>query len=181
MPKLVAFLRAINVGGHTVTMDELRGIFVTMGLAGVETFIASGNVVFESRAKGGAALEKNIEAALHKALGYEVKTFLRTGSEVAAVAAFQPFTSKQWDAGRTKVVGFLADPLSKDAQAALMKLRSATDDFHVNGREIYWLSTLGQSESKISNVLLERTLKVSTTFRGINTIHRLAAKYAFQP
>jgi uncharacterized protein (DUF1697 family) len=181
MAKLVAFLRAINVGGHVVTMDELRTLFTAMGQGGVETFIASGNVLFDTRSRGGAALEQKIEAGLHKALGYEVRTFLRTGSEVAAVAAFSPFTPKQWDAGRTRVVGFLAAPLGKDAHAALMKLRSATDDFHVNGREIYWVSTLGQSESKISNVLLERTLKTATTFRGINTIHRLTAKYAFTP
>ena len=80
MPRLVAFLRAINVGGHTVTMDDLRRLFVKMDFDGVETFIASGNVVFESRPKGGAALEKKIEAALHKALGYEVKSFLRSGA-----------------------------------------------------------------------------------------------------
>ena len=78
-------------------------------------------------------------------------------------------------------MGFLAEPLSTAALGALMSLRSATDDFHVNGREIYWVSTLGQSDSKISNVLLERTLKTSTTFRGINTIHRLTAKHAFTP
>jgi len=181
MPKLVAFLRAINVGGHTVTMDELRSRFTKMGFDAVETFIASGNVLFDSRSKGGAALEKKIETGLQKALGYEVKTFLRTGAEVAAVGTFTPFTPKQWGDARTKVVGFLAEPLSKGALAALMALRSATDDFHVNGREIYWVSTTGQGESKISNVLLERTLKPSTTLRGINTIHRLTAKYDFTP
>jgi uncharacterized protein (DUF1697 family) len=181
MSQVVALLRAINVGGRVVTMDELRGLFARMGFAGVETFIASGNVVFDSRAKGGAALEKKIEAGLARALGYEVRTFLRTGSEIAAIAAFAPFTPKQWETGATRVVGFLAAPLSRDARSALMKLRSATDDFHVNGREIYWVSTLGQSQSKISNVLLERRLQTSTTFRGINTIQRLTAKYAFAP
>lgn len=181
MPQLVAFLRAINVGGRNVTMAELRRHFETMGFAGVETFIASGNVVFASRARGGAALERRIETALHRALGYEVRTFVRTGAEVAAVGAFAPFTPKQWAAGIARVVGFVAAPLSKDAHAALMTLRSATDDFHVHGREIYWVSTLGQAASKISNVLLERTLKTPTTFRGINTIHRLTAKYAFTP
>ena len=180
-PQIVALLRAINVGGRIVTMDELRRLFVKLGFAGVETFIASGNVVFESRATAGGALEKTIETGLQKALGYEVKTFVRSGTEMAAIAAFTPFTPARWEAGATRVVGFLAGPLSKDARAALMKLRGATDDFQVNGREIYWLSTLKQSESKISNVLLERTLKVSTTFRGINTIHRLTAKYAFTP
>ena len=49
MPRLVAFLRAINVGGHTVTMAHLRGLFEDLGFTNVETFIASGNVIFGSR------------------------------------------------------------------------------------------------------------------------------------
>ena len=68
----VAFLRAINVGGHVVTMEVLKRQFAKMGFAGVETFIASGNVVFETRSKSREAAERNIEHALHKALGYEV-------------------------------------------------------------------------------------------------------------
>ena len=44
MPKHFAFLRAINVGGHTVKMDHLRDIFESLGFSNVETFIASGNV-----------------------------------------------------------------------------------------------------------------------------------------
>jgi len=52
MPRCVAFLRAINVGGRTVKMDYLRSLFEDLGFADVETFIASGNVVFESKVKG---------------------------------------------------------------------------------------------------------------------------------
>ncbi|MCC6187963.1 MAG: DUF1697 domain-containing protein [Anaerolineales bacterium] len=46
----VAFLRAINVGGHVVKMDMLRRLFTRMGSARVETYFASGNVVFEAPA-----------------------------------------------------------------------------------------------------------------------------------
>jgi len=49
MPRYVAFLRAINVGGHVVTMAQLKRAFEAVPLASVETFIASGNVIFESR------------------------------------------------------------------------------------------------------------------------------------
>src|ERR1043166_2432444 len=90
--RLVAFLRAINVGGHTVTMERLRKEFEGMGFSGVETFIASGNVIFTARAGNPAALGKKIEARLRAALGYEVATFVRTAEEVAAVAGYQPFT-----------------------------------------------------------------------------------------
>jgi len=59
-----------------------------------------------------------------------------------------------------------------------MSLRSEIDDFHVNGREVYWLCKLRQSDSKFSNVLFEKRLNVRITFRGINTVARLAVKYA---
>jgi len=75
----VAFLRAINVGGRVVKMHRLRTLFVDEGFANVETFIASGNVVFDlPPAKKAPALERTIEAMLRNALGYEVSTFVRT-------------------------------------------------------------------------------------------------------
>src|SRR5687768_4657369 len=91
MPRYIAFLRAINVGGHTVKMDRLRQLFEELGFANVETFIASGNVIFETRSTKMPALEKKIERHLHAALGYEVTTFIRTPAELTAVAALQPF------------------------------------------------------------------------------------------
>ena len=84
--RYVAFLRAINVGGrHLVKMDALRRLFEELGFTNVETFIASGNVVFESKSRSAASLEKAIEAHLQKSLGYEVKTFIRSESEVAEI------------------------------------------------------------------------------------------------
>src|SRR5690348_3357996 len=95
MNRYIAFLRAINVGGHTVKMDALRAHIQALGLQNVETFIASGNVIFESPEQDAQALEKRIEAHLKQALGYEVATFLRTPAELAAVAAYLPFAKRE--------------------------------------------------------------------------------------
>jgi len=178
MPRLIAFLRAINVGGHNVSMEKLRRLFETLGFGEVETFIASGNVIFGSDARDLSALEQTIEAHLCQSLGYEVKTFIRTASEVAAIARFQPFEAAQLQAAQALNIGFLAEPLAAKAERALMALRTEIDDFRVAGREVYWLCKKKQSESKFSNALFERTLKVRSTFRGANTVARLAAKYA---
>ena len=75
-------------------------------------------------------------------------------------------------------VGFVAEPLDRTAVKALMALRSDIDDFHVHGREVYWICRTGQGDSKFSNMVFERMVKARTTFRGVNTIVRLAAKYA---
>ena len=176
--KLVAFLRAINVGGHNVTMAELRGIFERLSFKEVETFIASGNVIFASRSEDLGALEKKIEDQLLRSLGYEVKTFLRTIPEVAAIAQSQPFAASQVKAAAALNVAFLADPLDAEARKSVLALKTAIDDFHVDGREVYWLCKTKQSDSKFSNARFEKVLSVRATWRNINTVRRLAAKYA---
>ena len=176
-PRLIAFLRAINVGGHNVTMEELRGLFDALGFTDVETFIASGNVIFRSRSKGQQALEARIETRLREALGYEVKTFIRTDAEVAAIAGYAPFDAARLRSAGALNVGLVAEPLGAASTKALMTLRTDIDDFHVHGREVYWLCKKKQSESTFSGGLFERTLKVGVTFRGARTMARLAAKY----
>ncbi|HEY3047073.1 MAG TPA: DUF1697 domain-containing protein [Polaromonas sp.] len=178
MTQQIAFLRAINVGGHQVSMEALRAHFEALGLANVETFIASGNVIFNAPAKKLPTLAPAIEKHLHTALGYEVRTFIRSMPEVAAIAGYQPFPASQLEAASALNVAFLAEPLSAEAQKTLMSLKTDIDDFHMQGREVYWLCRKKQSESTFSNTLFERKLKVQTTFRGIKTLKRLAAKYA---
>src|SRR5437763_14108679 len=92
MPKYIAFLRAINVGGHTVKMAHLRHLFEALGFAKVETFIASGNVVFDSSSRSTRTLEKKIERHLKETLGYEVVTFFISPAVLSAITGFKLFT-----------------------------------------------------------------------------------------
>ncbi len=69
MGTYVAFLRAINVGGHTVAMAALRKHFEDLGCSGVETVVASGNVVFASASRSAAALERRLSDHLEESLG----------------------------------------------------------------------------------------------------------------
>jgi uncharacterized protein (DUF1697 family) len=178
MPRLIAFLRAINVGGHTVTMEELRRLFEGLGLRGVETFIASGNVIFASPAKDLSALQRKIEQHIATSLGNEVKVFIRTEAEVAAVAQYKPFKESQLRTAQALNVAFLAEPLAAGAIESLMALRTDVDDFHVNGREVYWLCKKKQSDSKFSNIRFEKVLQTRATFRGLKTVTKLAGKYS---
>ena len=173
--RYAAFMRALNVGGHTVKMDALKTIFVKLGYANVESFIASGNIVFETPSKTAAAHEKKIAAALEQTLGYEVVTFLRNSVELTEIAAHVPF--KGLDDAPTFVVGFLAAPLPAAATKQLLGLASRADRFHVRGREIWWHSTNSQADSTFSNKVLEKTLGVRTTFRNVRTIRKMAVRW----
>jgi uncharacterized protein (DUF1697 family) len=178
MLRLIAFLRAINVGGHNVTMAELRGLFEKLALKEVETFIASGNVIFASRSTDIKALQVRIENQLLGSLGYEVRAFLRTVPEVAAVARYKPFKEAQLRSGVALNVAFMTDPISAEGARSLLTLKSDIDDFHVHGREVYWLCQTKQSDSKFSNTRFEKLLNARATWRNVNTVVRLAAKYA---
>ena len=173
MPRYFAFLRALNVGGNNVVkMEALRGHFEDLGFRAVETFIASGNLIFEGKSAKAADLERRIERRLESVLGYPVATFLRTESELVSIHAHQPF-------GPAVVhnIGFLAAPLTAQAETALMALATPTDEFHVHGREVYWLCRVRQSESKVTNARIERAIQAKVSFRGAGTVARLAAKY----
>ena len=89
--RYAAFLRAINVGGRNVKMEQLRRIFESVGLTNVETVIASGNVIFDSRSKNSKAIEKKLQAKLEESLGYTVATFVRSMEELSAIASHTPF------------------------------------------------------------------------------------------
>ena len=179
MPKYVAFLRAINVGGHTVKMDHLRRLFEALGFTNVETFIASGNVVFDSRSRNTTSLEQKIEKHLRNSLGYEVRTFVRAPGELAVVANHKPFSETELKApGHTLYVGFLPQKPGAEAKKKMLSLCCATDDFAVHGREIYWLCRTTFSETTVSGALIEKVLGMPATLRNINTVRRMAAKYS---
>ncbi len=176
--RYVAFLRAINVGGHTVKMGHLRELFASLGYTNVETFIASGNVIFDAPAGNTRDMEERIEGHLQESLGYAVATFIRTPCELAAIAQYQPFPTPELEAaGDTLYIAFLPTPPSEEAQGTLMASRTRTDDFHIHGREMYWLCRTRISDSAFSGARLEKMLGLPATMRNVTTVRKLAVKY----
>lgn len=172
MPQLVAFLRAINVGGRTVKMDRLREVFAALGYSGVTTFIASGNVIFDAPRKSAERLESEIETALHDALGFAVTTFVRTMSEVADAAAFRPF--RIIAPADALYIGFCKSAPGPAAVKAIAALCSDNDEFRVHRRELYWLCRTKISDSPLSGAALEKKLGMPMTMRNSTTVRKIA-------
>lgn len=176
MTRHVALLRAINVGGHVVTMARLRALFESLKLKDVVTVIASGNVLFSARAGTVEQLERRIEVHLRAALGYEVATFLRGAGELAEIVAHRPFPDVEpLAAGSALSVIFFKRPLDTPARAALLSLQTEIDTFHVRGREAYWLRRGRISDSKVTPARLEKAAGGPGTARNITTVRKLAA------
>ncbi len=169
MPRRVAFLRAINVGGHVVKMGRLRSLFGDLGFTNVETFIASGNVLFDAKATSTRKVEDQIEQGLLEALGYEVVTMVRTPAELAAIVAHQPFALD------VSVVGFLkAAPKPAVAKAALA-WDIGDEEIAIRSTELYWRHLGRMSESALGKIKIERTLG-PMTMRNLATVAKIAAK-----
>ena len=175
MPRFVAFLRAINVGGHVVKMDQLRALAESAGLANVSTFIASGNVLFDSR-KSPSAVEATIEKSLASALGYEVATMVRSGNDLAAILEYVSSNGLAANADVTLYVGFLKNTPQPAAIRAVEAMSNHVDTLAVHGRELYWQCRKSFSESTIQPPRLGRALEVPITTRNITTVRKLGAK-----
>ncbi len=178
MPRYVALLRAINVGGHVVKMDRLRALFSGLGFSGVETFIASGNVIFSSPEPDAAALERQVETALSQALGYRVDTFIRTQEELAAIVAHRPFAVEPAAGAGAIYVTFVARPLSAAARKQIAALGTPSDELACKGREVYWCRHGNLLDSTVSGPEMGKALGGPATMRNRNTIVRLVARLA---
>lgn len=178
MTKYVALLRAINVGGHTVKMDHLRSLFEDLGFSNVETFIASGNVIFDSISKSTQDMERKIEDHLRDTLGYEVTTFIRSTMELAVIADYMPFPAEEIESeGHCLYIGFLVDEPGKEAKKKVQSLATETDEFRVKARELYWLCRKRISESDVTGGKLTKALGMEMTLRNSTTVKKIAAKY----
>lgn len=176
MPSHVAFLRGMNLGGRRIKNAELSEEFETLGFAEVACFRASGNVVFSAKASE-AKLTAQIEAGLGDALGYEVPVFLRSAKELRALAAHEPFGSKEVEASKGKLQVALL-PKKPAAKARKQALSEASDEdrLAIEGRELYWLPSGGISESDLDLKAVEAALG-PWTMRTMGTIEQIVAKY----
>ena len=175
MKRYIAFLRAINVGGTTIVkMTDLKRMFESFGLENVETYIQSGNVIFESEESKASILEEQIEHQLEKAYGKRIQLFVRTTREVAAMVRDCPFDPKD---GLAVYVAILDQKPDQKSIEKLMSLRSEADDFAVIGREVFNLRK-DREMSVFSNNMVEKTLGIAGTTRNLTTIKKLAEKYA---
>lgn len=176
MAPLIAFLRAINVGGHNVKMADLRSLVSGYGLSGVETFIASGNVIVEGAGQAPSTIEALLEARLTADLGYPVTTFVRTTGELAETVAARPFS----DAPGRYYVTFLKELPSAELVQRLAPLCSAAEELVCCERELHWLVREGY-ETRLTDAQWRRLAAGPGTTRNITTVGKLAAKYPHHP
>jgi uncharacterized protein (DUF1697 family) len=180
--RFVALIRAINVGGHTVKMSDLKQYFVDMGFKNVSTVIASGNVIFETtpvRAADRERLQAKITTTLSGILGFEADTFLRTPAELRAIAERTPLDAAHAaNPSSVLYVSFLRDRQRAEATTMLKALNNSVDEFVLDGLELYWLQKRGNGESQTKPAQMAAIITGPATNRNITSVRRLAEKAA---
>ena len=107
----LAFLRAVNVGKRKVPMAQLKSCLTDLGLSGVRTYLASGNVFFESDEAPNAA---DIEACLKSEFGFEIPVILRTLQEIDEIINASPFEGHERDERSRFLITLAKGPISDD-------------------------------------------------------------------
>ncbi len=169
--RYVALLRGINLGrARQVDMARLREILTARGHEAVRTHLRSGNVVLDSPLSE-AGLAEDLTTAIGAEFGFDVPVVVRTGTELAAVVAGDPFATVATDPARY-LVTFMAEPPDPAAVDALPRAESG--DYLVRGRELYlWLPD-GIQNTPLASWKWDRLIGRPGTARNWNTVVRLA-------
>jgi len=172
----VALLRAVNVAGRNrVDMAELRDVFGGLGLTGVRSLLQSGNLVFECRDRAPASLERRLEEAAAGRLGLATDFFVRSAKEWAGLVSGNPFPREaRADPARLALFCLKQAP-GRDRVLALEGAITGREVMRAAGRHLYVVYPDGMGRSRLTSVLIERTLGTRGTARNWNTVLKLGA------
>jgi uncharacterized protein (DUF1697 family) len=165
VPRQIALLRGINVGGNKkVEMARLRALLEELGYRDVRTYVNSGNAVFS----GPLRSERHLEAAIAKAFGFDVPVVLRSRDELAEIVKANPLSDVASDPAKYLVVFCTAD-----ASTDLDPADFAPETFHVRGREVYLWTPGGIRDSPLAKLLANKSLGAKSTARNWRTVEKL--------
>ncbi len=172
MTKYVAFLRAINVGGHNVVkMEKLRKIFVYLGFTNVSTYLQSGNILFEIDVKDLDLIKSVIEDKLHTFLDDNVVVCLRTVSEIQEIVKLNPF--EDYSDSKHCFVTFLSGKPSKKFKLPFNSEDQRVQAISMKHDSVFSVSFLQDGRYGAPNEFIELTLDVSATTRSWSSLKGL--------
>lgn len=167
MTRQVALLRGVNLGKRQVVMAELRAVLEEAGFENVRTLIASGNVILSSKLKG-AKLEAKLEEVILAGLGLTTAVFVRTGDQLDAIIAANPFKAFTKTTPTFMVVNFMRTAATKAELDAMEKTALTGEEIAQGKGCLYIKFPEGQGVSKLKMPKLGSA-------RNWNTVTKLAA------
>lgn len=173
MGKIIALLRAINVGGIKVNIAELRSMVSDLGFGGVQSYIASGNLVFDGDGRGCAELEALFETEATKQIGLTTEWMCRTAAEWKAILAANPYPAFAAESpSKLLVTVFKTVPEANGLEAVRAKAVFG-ETMELIGRELFVTFPEGAGKSKLGSAAAWKPLKAAGTSRNWNTMVKL--------
>lgn len=169
----IAFLRGINVSGHKIIkMTELAKMFTDLKFKNVKTYIASGNVLFDSNEKDSSKLEPKIEKEIMKTFGFDVVVFIRTKEELEKIVKLNPFAKIKIEKPKFYVL-FMKEKFSK-LKLPLLSEKYAVEIISALDNNLFCVArpdVVGSGGG--ANLFIEKEHKIPATTRNWNTIIKI--------
>jgi uncharacterized protein (DUF1697 family) len=173
MAVMVSLLRGINVGGkNLIKMEALRALYASLGLNDVQTYVQSGNVVFQTKEQNLPKLTKRIEDAIEKQFGFRPEVVLRSASELREALAKNPLAKRREIDPTRILINFLVEAPSAAVCEEILKLKFGGEEVRIDGRHMYLYSPEGFGKSRLWPAV-GKALKNSGTGRNLNTVQKL--------
>lgn len=173
--RYIAFLRGINVGsGRKVPMADLKKLCESLGLKNVQTYIQSGNLVFElAQPEPISELEARLQKAFSETFGFEIPVLIRTAEEWAESVAQNPFLKEEnADIDRLHLTCLKELP-SPGLVEKIKTFQFLPDRYEIIGRDVFIFCAAGYGTSKLVNSFFESKLKTPATTRNWKTVMKL--------
>lgn len=176
MTQFVALLRGINVGGNNlIKMAELKACFEQQGFENVATFIASGNVLFETQSPAGPKLTSRIEAVLEKTFDYRASIVLRSAKQLEDTLRRAPKGFGTDPAKYRYDVLFLKEPLTAAVALKSVPTKEGVDAVFAGPGALYFSRLVKKATQSRLGKIVGTPVYKSMTIRNWNTTTKLAA------
>lgn len=170
----IALLRGINVSGQKkIKMAELRTQLENLGLLSVQTYIQSGNVVFQSPVSSPNALAKKIIAMILKEYGWEVPVLVLETKHIQAAVGGYPWQEKEDRVPKDIYLTFLEEAPTAEQVKHLASFEFQGEEYVLDGKVLYFFCAKGYGRAKMNNNFFEKKLQVKATTRNWRTTHKL--------
>lgn len=173
MARFVALLRAVNVGGRKMPMAELRALCEEIGLEGVETYIQSGNLIFEA-SRVESELETKLEEAIAERFGFRSEAVVRSEGEWWRLVASNPFVTESKREPNRVLVGLAKSKLADGSAKAIAAKAAAGERVEEAGGALWFHYPDGVGRSKLTPSLIDRLAGSPVTARNWRTVEKLA-------
>lgn len=177
MARYVVFLRAVNVGGRKLKMDEARKVLQDNGFDGVESYIQTGNLLVSTPLRSVRKLEQTVGRLLGEHAGFDIVAIGRTPTELAALVEAVDGAGPTLAGEPNRYVSFCVSAPSADAVSALQGWEGADEHARVIGKDVLMEYTVPFNEAKLTGARLEKILGVPGTARNLTVVRALAQKW----